>query len=168
MNRIVAQFSQVDRNGNLPGEGTLNISNDTFAAFFSRLNELEVRYLAIGNLAGAYHGYPRACGGVELWLAHEDENIKKIQYLLHFDSLLNTCEKGQWITFNQENFKLVTWLRLLHYNQLEFYRCYAESETAIVLNTKIPVLGMEDFIREIVSSSRSEDQKMIEALVNDN
>ncbi|GAA0893867.1 hypothetical protein GCM10009122_35470 [Fulvivirga kasyanovii] len=164
MNRIVTQFSQAEEGREQPAVGTLNISNETFAEFFYELNELEVHYLAIGYIAGAYHGYPRACGSVELWLAYDDENLKKLQHLLHLGPWLNTSEEGQRVKFRGETFNLTTYLRLLHYSQHEFYRCYAEAESAIILNTTIPVLGKRDFIREKMSSPRSEDRKMIEAL----
>lgn len=164
MNRIVTQFSQVEEGSDQSQPGTLNVSNEAFADFFSQLNVGEIQYLAVGHIAGAYHGYPKAFGSIELWLAHDDENIKKLQHLVLSESPLNTSCEGQMVKFRGETFNLITYVQLLHYSPQEFYRCHAESESAVVLDTKIPILNMKDFTCEKMASSRSEDKKMIEAL----
>ncbi|MBL6447341.1 hypothetical protein JMN32_13565 [Fulvivirga sp. 29W222] len=159
MNRVVAQFSRVKKGNDR--SGVLNISNDVFADFFEELNEREIHYLAVGDIAGAYHGYPRTSGGLELWLSHDDENIQKIQHLLELGAPINADSEGRVVKFRGETFKLTIYLQMLHYTQQDFCRCHSESELAVVLNTTIPVLGKKDYTREMGIPSKTGNRKMI-------
>ena len=49
-----------------------------FKEFFQLINSHKVQYLVIGGYAVSYHGYPRATGGIDVWVAIHPDNAKKI------------------------------------------------------------------------------------------
>lgn len=49
-----------------------------FKEFLSLLRSHGVRYLLIGGHAVAYHGYPRATGDMDIWIALHPENAQKV------------------------------------------------------------------------------------------
>lgn len=53
-----------------------------FKEFLKLLNAHQVEYLLIGGYAVAYHGYPRATGDMDIWIATNSQNIQKIVAML--------------------------------------------------------------------------------------
>lgn len=53
-----------------------------FKDFLRLLKEHEVRYLLIGGYAVSYHGYIRATGDMDIWIAIHPENAHKIVSVL--------------------------------------------------------------------------------------
>jgi len=53
-----------------------------FREFLRLLNSYEVSYLLIGGFAVGYHGYPRATGDMDIWIAATLENADKMVRLL--------------------------------------------------------------------------------------
>ena len=49
-----------------------------FKEFLKLLNEKNVRYLLTGGYAVGYHGYPRATGDMDIWIAIHPDNAKKV------------------------------------------------------------------------------------------
>jgi hypothetical protein len=49
-----------------------------FKEFLSLLGSHGVRYLLIGGYAVGYHGYPRATGDMDIWIALHSENARKL------------------------------------------------------------------------------------------
>jgi hypothetical protein len=49
-----------------------------FKEFLKLLNEKEVRYLLIGGYAVGYHGYPRATNDMDIWIAINTDNAKRV------------------------------------------------------------------------------------------
>ena len=54
-----------------------------FKEFLKLLKEHEVRYLLIGGYAVGYHGYIRATGDMDIWIAVQPDNAQKIIAALH-------------------------------------------------------------------------------------
>lgn len=59
----------------------LNLPLD-FKEFLKLLNEKGVRYLLIGGYAVGYHGYPRATGDMDVWIAIHPDNAQKMVEVL--------------------------------------------------------------------------------------
>ena len=49
-----------------------------FKEFLQLLNSKKVEYLVIGGYAVGYHGYPRATGDMDVWIALNEKNALKI------------------------------------------------------------------------------------------
>ncbi len=50
---------------------------EDFKEFLKLLNSNNVKYLVIGGYAVGYHGYPRATVDMDIWIAIDEENVKK-------------------------------------------------------------------------------------------
>lgn len=55
---------------------TIHLPPD-FKDFLQLLNSHQVEYLLIGGYAVGYHGYPRATGDMDIWIAIEPRNAEK-------------------------------------------------------------------------------------------
>jgi hypothetical protein len=53
-----------------------------FKEFLKLLKEHEVRYLLIGGYAVSYHGYIRATGDMDIWIAIHPDNAQKVVTVL--------------------------------------------------------------------------------------
>lgn len=53
-----------------------------FQDFLKLLNAHGVDYLVIGGYAVIYHGYPRATQDLDIWIAVQPENAKRIVKVL--------------------------------------------------------------------------------------
>ncbi|MBK8418970.1 hypothetical protein [Candidatus Villigracilis saccharophilus] len=76
----------------------LNLPLD-FKEFLKLLNEKGVRYLLIGGYAVGYHGYPRATGDMDVWIAIHPDNAQKMVAVLKdfgFDHPDLFCNKPSW------------------------------------------------------------------------
>src|SRR6266487_1579909 len=53
-----------------------------FKEFLQLLNDHQVEYLLIGGYAVGYHGYPRATGDMDIWVAVNPDNATKLVAVL--------------------------------------------------------------------------------------
>lgn len=49
-----------------------------FREFLKLLNSVGVDYLVVGGYAVAFHGHPRATGGLDLWIATSPDNVARV------------------------------------------------------------------------------------------
>jgi len=56
---------------------TIHLPPD-FKDFLQLLNSHQVEYLLIGGYAVGYHGYPRATGDMDIWIAMHPQNAEKV------------------------------------------------------------------------------------------
>jgi len=56
---------------------TIHLPPD-FKDFLQLLNSHQVEYLLIGGYAVGYHGYPRATGDMDIWIAMRPQNAEKV------------------------------------------------------------------------------------------
>ena len=57
--------------------GTIHLPQD-FKEFFQSFSQHEVEYLLVGGYAVGYHGYPRATMDIDVWVASNPENARRI------------------------------------------------------------------------------------------
>jgi len=57
--------------------GTIHLPQD-FKEFFQSFNQHEVEYLLVGGYAVGYHGYPRATIDIDVWVAANPENARRV------------------------------------------------------------------------------------------
>ena len=56
-----------------------------FKEFLQLLNSKKIDYLVVGGYAVGYHGYPRATGDMDIWIAINEQNaIKMVEALKEF------------------------------------------------------------------------------------
>lgn len=65
-----------------------------FKDFLRLLNFHKVEYMLVGGYAVGYHGYPRATGDMDIWIAVNDENASKtVSALIDFGMPGETLKK---------------------------------------------------------------------------
>ena len=57
--------------------GTIHLPQD-FKEFFQSFNQHEVEYLLVGGYAVGYHGYPRATMDIDVWVASNPGNARRV------------------------------------------------------------------------------------------
>ena len=56
-----------------------------FKEFLQLLNSKKIEYLVVGGYAVGYHGYPRATGDMDIWIALNEHNaIKMVEAMKEF------------------------------------------------------------------------------------
>ncbi|MDP2645830.1 MAG: hypothetical protein Q8P24_12895 [Desulfobacterales bacterium] len=56
-----------------------------FKEFLQLLNSKKIEYLVIGGYAVGYHGYPRATGDMDIWIATNEQNaVRMVEALKEF------------------------------------------------------------------------------------
>jgi len=55
------------------------ILHPDFKDFLKLLNSQGVKYLVVGGYAVGYHGYPRATGDMDIWIAVNPDNALKVK-----------------------------------------------------------------------------------------
>ena len=53
-----------------------------FKEFLQLLNSKKIEYLVIGGYAVGYHGYPRATGDLDIWIAKNEQTAMKMVEVL--------------------------------------------------------------------------------------
>ncbi len=81
-----------------------------FKEFLQLLNSKKIEYLVIGGYAVGYHGYPRATGDMDVWIAINEKNALKMVDVLKEDDISVTQSEGMF--FDRETIrKLFTFNR---------------------------------------------------------
>ena len=70
-----------------------------FKEFLKLLNSEGIEYLIIGGYAVGFHGYPRATGDMDVWIASNEKNaMKMVEALKQFGFDLPDLNKEIFLT----------------------------------------------------------------------
>ena len=147
----------------------LNLPLD-FKEFLKLLNEKSVRYLLIGGYAVGYHGYPRATGDMDVWIAIHPDNAQKMVAVLKdfgFDHPELTPE-----LFLQEN-KIIRMgyppMRLevsTGISGVEFDECYASRIVDMLDEIEVSIIDLPHLKVNKKAAGRLKDFADLENSVN--
>ncbi len=146
---------------------TIHLPPD-FKEFFQLLNLNEVKYLVVGGYAVSFHGYPRATGDIDIWIAVHPDNAERIVATLKdfgFESPDLTPE-----VFLKENqvirmgipplrIELLTSITGVNFNE-----CYANRQIATIESVNVNFIGSSDLKKNKMLSGRTKDQNDLENL----
>ena len=139
-----------------------------FKEFLKLLNLSKVEYLLIGGYAVAYHGYPRATGDMDIWIAIAPENAEKVVEVLRQFGF-NVPELSAEI-FLQENRVIrmgVPPLRLeilTTISGVSFDECFAEKIVDIIDEVEINLISLRHLKLNKQASGRLKDLSDLENL----
>ncbi|MGE0494934.1 MAG: hypothetical protein AB7S38_37335 [Vulcanimicrobiota bacterium] len=138
-----------------------------FLEFLKLLNAHEVEYLVIGGYAVGYHGYPRATGDIDVWIARSPGTAHKmVQVFNEFgfregvtpDLFLR--ERGIIrIGVPPTRLEVTTYI-----DGVNFADCYARRRVAYIEGHPIAFLGLEDLRANKRASGRHKDLADLENL----
>lgn len=139
-----------------------------FKEFLQLLNSYDIQYLIVGGYAVGYHGYPRATGDLDIWVAIDNLNAEGLVSVLKdfgFD-LLEVTEE----VFLQENkvirmgvppvrIELITTI-----SGVAFDDCYAQRVVDIIDGVPVNLISLEQLRLNKKASGRSKDLNDLENL----
>jgi hypothetical protein len=132
---------------------------DDFRDFLDSLNKNNVKYLLLGGWAVGIYGAPRATADLDVFIATDNENIKKLQAALysfgaptvpkeHFREIGRVFRMGR------------SPIRIELINQasgISFQSCYRRRKTITVDNVAISIISVDDLLINKEASGREKD-----------
>src|SRR3989338_10069020 len=112
-----------------------------FKELLRLLNSKKIEYLVIGGYAVAFHGYPRATGDIDIWVAISENNAQKlVEAIKEFgfdipdlkDKLF--LKKGKNIRMGNPPLRIEI---LTSIDGVRFNECYKNKKTATIDNVEI-------------------------------
>ncbi len=146
---------------------TIHLPPD-FKEFLKLLNAHQVEYLLIGGYAVSYHGYPRATADMDIWIAMQPANAKRIVAVLKefgFDlpELSPQLFLKEWQVIRlgvpPVRIELATTVSGVNFNE-----CYAERIADILDGVKVNLISLRHLKINKKASGRHSDLADIENL----
>lgn len=139
-----------------------------FKEFLSLLNSHGVEYLLIGGYAVGYHGYPRATGDLDIWVARAPGNADRIVAALRafgFDvpqlsPSLFLQDKGM-VRMGAPPIRIEI---LTVISGVRFDECYAERLVDIIDGVEVPLISLDRLKANKRASGRLKDLSDLEHL----
>ena len=135
--------------------------NEDYKEMLQILLEENVKFIVVGAYALGAHGYPRATGDIDIWVEPSNENAQRVIHTLakFGASLSNTSEKDfekEGIIFQigvaPRRIDIITTI-----DGVEFQTAYSRKEVISVEGLDIPILSLEDLIKNKESTGREKD-----------
>ncbi len=151
---------------------TLNLVNkqlpEDFKEFLTFLNEERVKYLLIGGYAVGYYGHPRATGDIDVWIAMTEENAAAVVKTLNrFGFTHGEADKDLFLQPGNIIRMGFPPMRIEILNQIDgvdFDECYPKRTTGVIEGIHIPIISIEDLLKNKTASGRTKDLADVEAL----
>jgi len=146
---------------------TIRLPQD-FRDFLKLLNCHKVEYLLIGGFAVGYHGYPRATGDMDIWIAASPKNADKMISVLKkfgFDvPELNAdlfLKKRQVIRMGMPPIRIEV---LTDISGVSFKECYEKRVTDFIDDIKVDIISLKYLRINKKASGRFKDINDLEHL----
>lgn len=139
-----------------------------FKDFLKLLNDKQVEYLVVGGYAVGYHGYPRATGDLDIWIAIHRANARKLVATLKefgFDvpelheELFLQEDKVIRMGYPPVRIELLTTI-----SGVDFGVCYETRIEDAVDGVPIKIISLQDLKTNKAASGRSKDMLDLEYL----
>ena len=139
---------------------TIHLPSD-FKDFLQLLHSHQVEYLLIGGYAVGYHGYPRATGDMDIWIAIEPHNAEKVVAALKefgFDvpelSVDMFLQEKRVIRMGVPPLKIDITTTI---SGVSFAECYAERIVEILDGVRVNLIGLKHLKANKKASGRLKD-----------
>lgn len=137
-----------------------------FKDFLRLLNLHKVEYILVGGYAVGYHGYPRATGDMDIWIAVSDANAEKVvaavsDFGMPKESLSRELflEKNKIIRMGVPpvRIELITGA-----SGVDFAECYKRCETVNIDDLVVNIISLNDLKMNKRAAGRHKDLEDIE------
>lgn len=139
-----------------------------FRDFLKLLNSHGVEYLIVGGYAVGYHGYPRATGDMDIWIAVNPINAEKAATVLHYFGMLNDNISQELFLDRNKVIRLgVPPVRIeviTGASGVTFSECYAKREIIEIDGILVNFISLEDLKINKKASGRHKDLEDLEHL----
>jgi hypothetical protein len=150
----------------------IDLSNEEILSFLKNLELNKVRYLLVGGLAMAFHGFVRATNDLDLWIEHTPSNIESFKKslslsgvagILQVRDLTLTPGFGQ-INIGDTGFTIDPMKHLKAFSEYDFDGCYTRAKISRFQGVALYVIDAQDMLEEKLANNRPKDQADIEHL----
>ncbi len=142
-----------------------------FKEFLQLLNSKEIEYLVIGGYAVGYHGYPRATGDMDIWIALNEKNaLKMVEALKAFGFNLPELQMELFLKEKKVVRMGVPPMRLEILTSIDgvsFETCFKRRVIADIGDFKVNFISKADLLVNKRSSGRPQDLVDFEKLRNE-
>ena len=125
------------------------------------LNSKTIEYLVVGGYAVGYHGYPRATGNIDVWIAINEKNASKmVDVLKKFGFDLPELNKAVFLKKNKVNRMGVPPMRLEILTSIDGVSFEACFENRVIANFgafKVNFISRDDLLTNKRASGRPQD-----------
>lgn len=132
-----------------------------FKEFLGLMNSKTVDYLLVGGYAVGYHGYPRATGDMDIWIASNPLNAEKVVEVLR-EFGFNLPELSPDLFLSEERivrmgmppFRLEVFTSISGVN---FDECYAERVVDVIDGIEVSIINLAKLKVNKRASGRAKD-----------
>lgn len=143
----------------------MDISRDEVKDLFQSLNSHQVKYMLVGGMALAMHGYVRATQDLDLWVRVDANNKTKLIAALSENGvagaeyLKNVPLLFGWssVTVGKRGFTLDMGHALKAFDAVDFDACYERAVDATFDDVPFKVIHLNDLITEKLATGRPKD-----------
>jgi len=139
-----------------------------FKEFLALLNAHNVRYLVVGGYAVGLHGYPRATGDLDIWIAVDPQNANTVVAVLNrfgfkMPELTPALfqKKGKIIRMGNPPLRIEIHTEL---SGVEFEECYEQRTEAMVEGIRVKFIDLPHLRQNKEASHRFRDLDDLENL----
>jgi hypothetical protein len=132
-----------------------------FKEFLALLNSEKIEYMLVGGYAVSYHGYPRPTGDLDVWVAVNAENAKRLLTALNtfgFGGAGATEElfltPGRVVRMGVPPVRIEV---LSSISGVEFGVCYARRVQTLLDGIPASIIGRDDLIANKRAAGRDKD-----------
>ena len=139
-----------------------------FKDFLKLLNSHGVRYLLVGGYAVGYHGYPRATGDMDIWIAVDEENAKKTARVVREFGIPAAQVTKELFLEKQKIIRMgcspVQIELITGVSGVQFSECFERRETIEIDGVTLNVIGLDDLKTNKKAAGRHKDLEDLEHL----
>lgn len=137
-----------------------------FQDLLRSFNAQELRYLLVGGWAVGRHGYKRYTGDIDFWIAASPENADRlISALMKFIGVAprkeSITEGRKTVEFGNPPLKVHI---MCDISGVEFDKCYRNRVETDWDGIVVPVIGLEDLLKNKSSTGRLKDKADVSSL----
>jgi len=150
----------------------MDISRDEVQSLFRSLNIYQVKYIMVGGMALAMHGYIRATQDLDLWIRLDTDNKTRLIAALSENGVAGAEYLGDvplllgWssVTVGKRGFTLDMGHALKAFEAVDFDACYDRAVDATFDDVPFKVIHPNDLITEKLATGRLKDLGDVEEL----
>jgi hypothetical protein len=140
-----------------------------FKDFLKLLNSNGVEYLIVGGYAVGYHGYPRATGDMDIWIAVNEKNAERaVRALTEFGMPASEVSQDMFL----QNDKVIRMglppVRIeviTGVSGVRFEECFSRRNVAIVDDMPVNIISLDDLKINKKAAGRHKDFNDIDHLI---
>jgi len=150
----------------------MNITDKEVLAFLQALNDQGVKYMLVGGVATAFHGYVRATQDLDLWIQKTDENKEKLINALRIvdvqgaESYRNIplIPGFSSIKIGEKGFEADLMEYIKFFTADQFDNCYKRARKSKFEGIPFTVIHIDDLIKEKKAVNRDKDKNDVREL----